>query len=101
MRNSAGNEPLLNQYEKLLKNLESLFQSKNEEIKEEISGQQIEYVKEELLRLTYEFAFERMEKILNEVGHYQLAPVDKLLFNELKRLLMDFEIEKIRDRLTK
>ena len=90
---------LLEKYEELLEHIDKLFRKQEPQDKEEISQQQIEYVKEELLRLTYEFDFERMEKILEEVEHYRIEPADKQLFDELKQLLINFDIEKIRDRL--
>lgn len=92
---------MLEKYEVLLGYIGDLLGRQEIQGSEEITKQQTEHVKEELLRLTYEFDFERMEKILNEMEHYRLDVPDRQLFDDVKRLLNNLEVEEIRDRLTK
>ena len=92
---------LLEKYEELLNCIGGLFPKQESGEKEAITEQQVQDIKEELLRLTYEFDMERMEKILDEAEYCELKPEDKQLFDGIRLFLMDFEIEEIRDRLTK
>lgn len=92
---------LLEKYAQLLEKIGKLFQKREVGEKKEITRQEIEYVKAELLRLSYEFDMDRMEKILDEMGSYKMEPVDEAFFEDVKMLLMNFDIEKIRDRLMK
>ena len=92
---------LLEKYARLLNEIKAVLAvpCEKEDEKEEITNQQIEFVKEELGRLVREFNFQRMEQVLDEVAHFRMKDEEQQFFVNIRKLLDELDIEEMRKSL--